>query len=282
MRFIDLKIRTKLMGAFSVLILIGFLISVYSVATLLYFRKDINTFSKEFLPELELSTRISNETQMVAFNMQGYYLTYKPEYFKIARLELDSLKKVLGEGERLLENSKQLSRLELNLSEACILVPQYEQNIVMAFKTVQEINYLQNKLKSIPETTTNTPKTKKNIKRNIVKSAESTSLNYSSVNTELAEKTAKLIELQKADEVIAGKLKVNSANLRNAAIIHTSEVADGFIKSISLSVIIQFIIVLISLVFSIITGIYISRKITQPLLKGIEFAQSMAKGDFNY
>ncbi len=258
MRFVDLKIRTKLMVAFSFLILTGFLISVYSVATLFYFKKDINTFSKEFLPELELSTRISNETQMVAFSMQGYYLTYKPEYYKIARLELDSLKKVLVEGEQLLERSKELLRLEQNLSEASILIPQYEQNIVMAFKTVQDINYLKTKLQNTSEVNASTPKLKKNTKKNAVKPLEKASTDNLLVNTELAEKTAKLLELQKTDELIAGKLKVNSTNLRNAAIIHTSEVADGFIESISLSVILQLLIGLIALVFSTIMGIYIS------------------------
>jgi len=267
------------MGAFVVLILTGFLVSVFSVATLLFFKKDINTFSKEFLPQLELSTRLSNKTQIVAFNMQGYYLTHSPEYFKIARVELDSLKNILGEGERLLENSKELSNLELNLSEASILIPQYEQNIVMAFKIVQDISYLQNKLKSTSLTSAVTPKAKKNVKKVAAKPAENASNNNLLVNTELEEKKARLIELQKTDEIIAGKLKVNSDNLRNAAIAHTSEVADGFIESISLSVILQLLIGLIAFGFSTIMGIYIARKITEPLLKGIEFAQNMAKGD---
>jgi methyl-accepting chemotaxis protein len=279
MRFIDLKIRTKLMSAFGVLILSGFLISAYSVATLLFFKKDIDTFSKEFLPELELSTRLSNETQMVAFNMQGYYLTHSPEYFKIARVELDSLKNIIVEGERLLERSKSLSKLEQNLSEASILIPKYEQNIVMAFKTVQDISYLQSKIKHTSEINTNIPKAKKNAKKNTVKSTEKAPADNLSVNAELAEKNAKLIELQKTDEIIAGKLKINSGNLRNATIAYTTEVADGFIKSISLSVIIQLLICLITLAFSTIMSVYISRKITLPLLKGIEFAQNMAKGD---
>ena len=279
MRFVDLKIRTKLMGAFGILILTGFLISVYSVATLLIFKKDINTFSKEFLPELELSTRLSNETQMVALNMQGYYLTHSPEYFKISRLELDSLKNILGEGERLLERSQSLSKLEQNLSETSILIPQYEQHIAMAFKTVQDISYLKGKIKRTSEISTNVSKTNKNAKKNTLKPNEKASVDYTSLNAELAENTAKLIEFQKTDEIIARKLKINSDNLRNAAIAHTSEVADGFIKSTSLYVIIQLIIGLIALVFSTIMGIYFSHKITQPLLKGIEFAQDMAKGD---
>ena len=72
MRFVDYKIRTKLMWAFGVLILIAFILSVNTVVTLLIFKKDINSFTREFLPQLEFSARISNETQKVAFNIEGY------------------------------------------------------------------------------------------------------------------------------------------------------------------------------------------------------------------
>ena len=279
MRFIDLKIRTKLMGTFSVLIFIGLLISVYSVASLLFFRKDVDSFSREFLPELELATRVSNETQTVALNMQGYYLTYSPEYYKLARVELDTLKIILGGGAQLLEKSKRLTRLEENLSEASILVPEYEQNIVMAFKTVQEINYLQKKNISEAKISSKGSKTKKTNPKNAIIPDEKPSLNSQSVNAQIDEKIARLKELQKTDIVLSGKLKRISENLRTAAIGHTQEIAQGFTKSVNLSVIIHLIIGLISLAFSIFIVVYISRIITQPLIKGIDFAKKMAKGD---
>ncbi len=118
MRFVDLKIRTKLLGAFGVLILIAFILSVNTVVTLLSFKSDIHSFTGEFLPELELSTRISNETQMEALNMEGYYLTGKPEYFTKARAELDSLKRSLDEGEQLLENSKKTDQIGTELKRS--------------------------------------------------------------------------------------------------------------------------------------------------------------------
>jgi len=273
MRFVDFKIRTKLMGAFGVLIVIAFLISVYSVATLLYFKKDIDAFSKEFLPQLELSTKLSNETQMVTFNMEGYYLTGKPEYYKKARTELDSLKYTLVEGEQLLENSTSLSKLEENLSEARIQIPQYEQIVMMAFKTVQDINFLQNKI----DRNTDVPmkKTKKKLNSQIDK----VSGNNNSGSTELAQKLAQLQDIRKKDTAISGKLVENANNLRVTAIAYTAEVADGFGKSINFSILIQIVIVLISLGFSLFIGFYISNIITRPLMKGIDFAQKMAKGD---
>lgn len=278
MRFVDLKIRTKLMGAFSVLILIGFLISVYSVGTLLFFKKDIDSFSKEFLPELELSTKISHETQMM-FDMEGYYLTGKPEYYKLAKSELDSLKTTLAEGEQLLGKSSKLSKLEQNLSEASILIQQYEQTIVMAFKTVQDINILQNSIDRNSNVVRINSNQKKKAKKNTISLVDKATAENNSTNAQLAEKTAKLQELRKTDSVLSGKLINNSNNLRNAALAHTAKIADDFDKSINLSVIIQLIIVLISLGFSIITGLYISNLITQPILKGIDFAQKLAKGD---
>jgi len=273
MRFVDLKIRTKLMGAFGVLIVIAFLISVYSVATLLFFKKDIDAFSKEFLPQLELSTKLSNETQMVTFYMEGYYLTGKPEYYKNARIELDSLKSTLAEGEQLLENSTNLSKLEQNLSEARIQIPQYEQIVMMAFKTVQDINILQGKVGK------NADVPAKKTKKNLFNQVDKASGNSKSSSVELAQKNEKLQELRKKDAAISGKLVENANNLRVTAIAYTAEVADGFGKSINFSILIQMIIVLISLGFSIFIGFYISNIITRPLMKGIDFAQKMAKGD---
>lgn len=267
------------MGTFGVLILIVFLISVYSVGTLLFFKSDINSFSKEFLPQLELSTKLSHETQVVALEMQGYYLTGNPEYYKIAKAEFDSLKTTLSEGGQLLERSKNLSKLEQNLSEATILIPQYEQNIVMAFKTVQDINYLQNEISRNSELIQNNSNPKKSTKKKLNNPVQKAAMDIKSANEALAEKNAKLQELKKADSDISGKLIQNSDNLRNAAIAYTSKMSDGFVKSVNISVVVQLIIVLFSLVFSVIIGLFISNIITQPLLKGIEFAQKLAKGD---
>jgi len=74
-------------------------------------------------------------------------------------------------------------------------------------------------------------------------------------------------------------LKKNSDDLRKSVISYTSQVAGDFDNSIWFSIIITVIIVLISLGFALFTVIFISRMIAHPLLKGIEFAQNMAKGD---
>lgn len=274
MRFVDLKIRTKLLSAFAVLIVFGLLISVSSVAYLLYFKKSINSFSREFLPQLELSSRLSNETQRIAFNMEGYYLTGKTEYFRLARLELDSLKRTSVEAEMLLEGTKNLSTLEQNLSEVRILIPQYEQIVIMAFKTVQDINYLQTKIKKATENTT-LPK----IVGKKAKLQQTKPVNVLALQSELVMKNAALQDLRKKDAAISGKLKQNADNLRISAISYTDKVATDFGSSVNLSVIIQLIIVLLTMSFSIFTAVYVSRLITQPLMGGIYFAQRIAGGD---
>jgi len=355
MRFVDLKIRTKLLGAFGILILLGFLLAVSSVTTLLLFKRDINSFSKEFLPQLELSTKLSTHSQMVAFYMEGYYLTGKSDYYKLAGTELNSLKQALGEGEQLLEKSPNLTELEENLSESRIHIPEYEQIIMMAFKTIQDIAILRSRidrnsdifstscrqllktqnlalkreisgrqptelrLRKINSVTMiidtahiiksevfralsvhdnsslnesmkifgviagqiDFLKTTFRIKTdlNLINQVEKASLDYQSAIVDLSDKLGKLQELRKSDSAISGKLVQNSTNLRNSAVAYTAKVADGFSSSITSSVISKIIIVLIALVLATWTGIYISRKITEPLLQGIEFAQKMAKGD---
>jgi methyl-accepting chemotaxis protein len=279
MRFVDLKIRTKLFGAFGIMILIGFLLAAYYITTLLLFKKEVNAFSKEFLPQLELSIRLSNETQMVAYNMEGYFLTGMPQYFKLARIELDSVKIALAEGEQLLEKSKNLTKLEQSLSEARILVPQYEQNIMTTFKTVQEINVLKNKIKLNTTTNLNNSTPKKKPKKNTNDLVQKSLPDLKITEDELAQKTAILDGLKKTSTSISDKLKQNSEHLQKSATIYTAEVADGFNNSIRSSVFSLIIIVIFAFGFAGWIAIYISKKITEPLIKGIKFTQIMAKGD---
>ena len=279
MRFVDLKIRTKLLGAFGLLILLGFILATSTVITLLMFKNDINTFSNEFLPELELSTRLSSETQMVAFNMEAYYLTSNSSYFRLAKLELDSLKSNLAEGEYLLERSTRLIKLEQNLSEMKILIPKYEQVMMMAFKTIQDINQLQNKIDRLNEVVVPKSNLKTRIKKNVTKPVLKSATDAKNITTELVDKKSTLETLRKTDTEISTKLKNNANNLRNAAIVHTATVAEEFDRSIRTSVFSKILIVIISLIIATWTGIYMSRKITEPLLKGIAFAKSLASGD---
>lgn len=279
MRFVDLKIRTKLFGAFGIMVLIGFLLATYYVATLLLFKKDVHTFAKEFLPQLELSIRLNNETQKVAYNMEGYFLTGMPQYFKLARTELDSLKTTLAEGEQLLERSKNLSKLEQNLSEARILIPQYEQNIMTTFKTVQDINALQSKMKRNSVSALNNSTPKKKSKKITTVEVQKTLPDSKLTEDELSKKTAILQELRKTSTIISEKLKQNSENLRKSATVYTAEVAEGFDQSIRSSVFSIMMIALGTFIFVGWIAIYISRKITEPLMKGIEFTKIMAKGD---
>ncbi|MBL7969246.1 MAG: hypothetical protein JNK09_19745 [Prolixibacteraceae bacterium] len=276
MKFADLKIRTKLIGTFGILISLGFILALNTMFSLLSFRKDINSFSNEFLPQLELSNRLSNETQSVAFNMEGYFLTGKTDYFRLAKTELDSLKNSLAEGELLLEKSQNLSKLEQNLSEAKILIPQYEQVIMMTFKTVQEINNLKIKAN---QNFVSTPSPRKKTKKTTTDITTKTLQENKNVNEELKKKTADLQELWKTNTQISEKLKQTSENLRKSSTAYTSTVAAEMDQSIRASIFSKFLIAIIALIIASITAVYISKKITDPLFKGIEFTQKMAKGD---
>ena len=275
MRIVDLKIRTKLLGAFGILILVSFLLSLSSVATLFFLKKDINSFATEFLPQIELSTKINAHTVQVASNMEGYYLTGKSEYYNLAKTELEALKLVISEGEELLQGSENLSELEQNLSEARIQIPLYEQIMLQAYKLNQDIKLLKGKTERIaPVLTTKVKSGKKSAAK-----AENTPIFNKVSDNDLATKQAKLQELRKSDAVISEKLVNNSINLKNSAITYTTEVATGFNKSITTSILGQIIFLIISLIFASYIAFYMSKIITRPLFKGIEFAKKMAKGD---
>lgn len=139
MRFIDLKIRTKLYWAFGVLIFIGLLLSANLLLTMWKIERNMETLTNEYLPEMELATDIGNKTQQLAFYMEGYFQTGKSENYRKAKDELESLKKVIVNGEHLLEDSNGLFSLEQKLSVVRMLIPKYEQTMLMAFKNNQDI-----------------------------------------------------------------------------------------------------------------------------------------------
>jgi methyl-accepting chemotaxis protein len=146
MRFIDLKIRTKLYWAFGALIVIALLLSANSLYTMWHFEREVNTLTKEYLPEMQLATDISNKTQQLAFYMEGYFLTGKSENYHKAKSELEQLKQVILNGEHLLEESERLHDLEQKLSIARMLVPKYEQTMLMAFKNNQDLTILKSRM----------------------------------------------------------------------------------------------------------------------------------------
>ena len=269
MRFIDLKIRTKLMFAFGVLILIAFLMSVYIFYTLFTFKKQVTSFSGEFLPQLKLSASINNETQMVAFYMESYYLTGNPDYFETARKELDSLKTILSNGEELLVKSKSLDKLEQNLSEARILLPQHEQLAMMSFNVFQEINLLSSRIKStsVKKTTTEKRTSSSKKKKNV---ANAQPVASGADNTGLSEKIQELDELKAKDMVVLARLKTASENLRNSVVGYIADFSSQSDHSIRASLVTMTVIIFISLLIAFFSIIYISRIITTPLVKGID------------
>ena len=269
MRFVDLKIRTKLSIAFGILVLTAILMSVDIIVSLSSFGKKVTLFTDEFLPQLKLSNSIGRETNQIAFNMEGYYLTGKPEYFEKAKRELDSLKFSLDRGEELLQNSKNLDKLEESISEAKVLIPEHEQNAMMAFKLFQDINLLSGKINATQEKS-NTARKKATAKE---------TLEANTVSSVLAEKNKQLDELKAKDEVILAKLKQASENLDESVVDYTTKVAGGFNSAMRYSMMITFIIALAALIFALVGIVYISKAIVYPLVKGIEFTHNLSKGD---
>jgi len=258
MKFVDLKIRTKILSSFGILVGFGIIISFFSILYLFYFRKEIKLFSSEFIPQLELSSRLSNGTQMTALNMESYYFTGKNEYFRRARLELDSLKSISVAAEILLGESQELTSLEQALSEIRILIPQYEQNVVMTFKTVQDI---------------------KNIEAKIEKKSSHSDTELKSLQSDLDNKKSELERLRVEDVKVTRSLKLNADNLKSNAVSYTLIVADNFNSGVNMATIILVLIIIIGVGFSVFISIYVSRIITLPLLEGVDFAQKIAGGD---
>lgn len=277
MRFVDLKIKTKLTIAFGILFLTAVLMSVDTLGTLFSFEKKIALFSDGFLPQLKVSNHIGNHTQMVALNMEGYFLTGKIGYFDTAKRNLDSLKAAIERGEVLLGKTSGMNNLEQSLSETKILIPQHEQTAMMAFKLFQEIDMLQKEIKAIQETTGSELTNNRNKKK--AGSAPVLNPEESRLKSEIAEKQKQLDEMKTKDGVLLAKLKKASEDLDVSVIGYTTAITQDLRKTMRYSVFFTILIVSISLLFALFAVIYISRVLTIPMVRGIEFAKKLIKGD---
>jgi methyl-accepting chemotaxis protein len=147
------------------------------------------------------------------------------------------------------------------------------------FKTVQDINALKYKTKRNSSTILASSAPKKQSKKNTAIQVQKSLSDSKLLEDDLAKKNAILQDLRKTSTTISEKLLQNSENLRKSATVYTSEIAEGFDKSIRSSIFSLFIISLIAFAFAGWIAIYISKKITDPLMKGIEFTKIMANGD---
>ncbi|MGQ8338488.1 methyl-accepting chemotaxis protein [Sunxiuqinia sp. A32] len=146
MRFVDLKIRTKLYWAFATLIVITLLLGISSLYTMYVFESDVSALTDEYLPVMELASNSSRNTQQLAFSMEGYLTTGKSENYRLAKNNLEELKRTVLEGEELLASTKRMDILEQKLSIARMEIPKYEQVMLMTFKINQDISILRSRL----------------------------------------------------------------------------------------------------------------------------------------
>ena len=147
MRFIDLKLRMKLIWAFGGLILMAILLSVNSIYSMWHFDHEVDSLTEEFFPVIDVSSEIGIEIQNLALNIEGYFTTSKSTSYSQAQDALDRIKSAVAKSEKLLQVGTHLSVLEDNLLINQKLVSQYEEIMLNAFETTNELVVLDQRLK---------------------------------------------------------------------------------------------------------------------------------------
>ena len=78
---------------------------------------------------------------------------------------------------------------------------------------------------------------------------------------------------------LSKKLINNAFELRNAGIEDSARTAENFSEKVSGSLVKNIIAVLVAIIVALVASVFVGRVITKPLYKGIDFAQSISKGD---
>ena len=174
MRFIDLKLRIKLMWAFGGLILMAILLSINSIYSMWHFDHEVDSLTEEFFPVIEVSNEIGIGTQNLASNVDGYFTTARSTYYSQALDALDDVKNAVDESEKLLAVGEHLSVLKDVLLANKELVSKYENVILEAFETTNELTVLD-----------------KQMKDNLIQYFENTQTYFDSQNTLLKQEIAR-------------------------------------------------------------------------------------------
>ena len=355
MRFVDLKLRMKLVWAFGGLILMAILLSVNSIYSMWHFDHEVDSLSEEFFPLIEVSGEIGIEIQNLALNIDGYLTTSRSVNYSQAQDALERVKYALEKSEKLMQDGTHLSIIEENLLVNQKLVPQYEAIMLNAFETTNELvvldqqlknNILQyfndsqsyfdsqntllkqeiakgnakdsrrQKIRSVsnlislgheieshvnlygakygPAPIENALALFDDVKDNVrivrslavggddvyqLEAIEASVEAYENSLIKLGEKSELMNSLANQHLEVSNEMIENAHELRDIAVEYSVETSNEFSGVIVSTITRNVIVLLVAIAFAIIAALYIGQIITRPLIKGINFAQEIAKGD---
>ena len=144
----DLKIGTKIMLGFGILIFITVMVGITGVWEMSSVNRQAKILSGEYVPEVDMAMELRGAANRVMFEMRGFGFTEDDQYYQKALTELEALEASLAAGRQLDENSENLVALAGQLEKAETAVNTYKSLADESHKIVAKLNEDRQKLDS--------------------------------------------------------------------------------------------------------------------------------------
>ena len=112
MKWNDLKLGKKIGGGFALLLLITTLLGLFAIISMMKVNNQSKTLSGEYVPEVQIASKLENAASGYAFEMRGYGLTENDAYWTRAQKEQEEVDLQISEAQKLADSAKQLIKLQ--------------------------------------------------------------------------------------------------------------------------------------------------------------------------
>ena len=121
----NMKIGTKIMLGFAILISISALLGGTGIWNMFKVQRQATMLSDEYVPEVSMAGELRGASNRVMYEMRGYSFTEDEAYYQQMLAELAAVEKSLEEGRQLQDKSKNLVKLKGQLEVASGAVTEY-------------------------------------------------------------------------------------------------------------------------------------------------------------
>ena len=134
--FKNMTVGKKIAAGFGALLAISVLLGGLAVYNMKAAETESEKLAQEYVPEVDVTTKLSAAANRVMYQMRGYGLSQKHQYFAAAQKEMESVQKHLQTARELAKEATHLEALEGQVEDAEKAVGQYSQLMGQTQETV--------------------------------------------------------------------------------------------------------------------------------------------------
>ena len=108
----QMKLGTKIVLGFSILILIALFLGGMAVYQMKNVEGDSVMLANEYIPEVDVASELRGASNRVMYEMRGYGFTEDEKYYKAAQKEMAAVDKALEDARELEKRSPHLKKLK--------------------------------------------------------------------------------------------------------------------------------------------------------------------------